>query len=135
MLRLLKYMIPVFLSLHLSVARYRDNDDQLPLSSLTDDVPRGEDVGKHHYLPEGNMAENEDSAETVNIDTRERSCIENSTIITCSGSKYTIVKCRESSLTSCHLSILKSGYKKCKTTAYTFFTKCGATYPTDCGCA
>ncbi|KAL9955491.1 hypothetical protein ACROYT_G036823 [Oculina patagonica] len=134
MLLFLKYVIPVFLSLHLSVARYRENYDQLPLSSLTDDVPRVKDVGKHYYLPEGDTAENEDSAETVDIDTRERSCIESSTIITCSGSKYTIVKCRESSLTSCHSSILYWGFKKCKP-VYRLFPQCGEPHATDCVCA
>ncbi|KAL9955492.1 hypothetical protein ACROYT_G036824 [Oculina patagonica] len=64
MLRLLAYIIPLILSLQVSVARYRANYDQLPLSSLTDDAPRNEDAGQRYFFPEGDMAANEDSAKT-----------------------------------------------------------------------
>lgn len=117
-------IIPLFLSLQVSVARYRANYDQLPLSSLTDDAPRGDNVGGHYHLPEGDTAANEDWVETVDIDTRERSCVESSHVIFCSGAKYRIFTCRKSSLISCHSSIPYSGFKKCKP-VYTFFRKCG----------
>ncbi|KAL9955490.1 hypothetical protein ACROYT_G036822 [Oculina patagonica] len=133
MLRLLAYIIPLILSLQVSVARYRANYDQLPLPSLTDDAPRNEDTGQGYLFPEGDMAANENSAETVDIDTRERSCVESSHIIFCAGEKYRVVTCRDSSLTSCHPSIPYWGFKKCKPLEFTVL--CGYSYPTECICA
>ena len=117
-------MIPVFLSLHISVARYK-NHEQVPLSSLTDDSPRDELVNELSYLPEGDMA---------NDDVREPSC-ESWTIKQCSGSSIPILTCKDTSLTSCHSSIPKYGSKKCKPADYLFITQCGDSFPTKCVCA
>ncbi|KAL9955494.1 hypothetical protein ACROYT_G036827 [Oculina patagonica] len=118
MLRLLTYIIPLFLTLHLSVARYRANYDQLPLSSLPDDVPR-------NNLPEGDMAANDEA----------ESACEDRIKIPCSGSFFTVVKCRDYSLTSCHVSIPKYGYRRCKPLEIVYITQCEGAYPTKCGCA
>lgn len=126
-------MIPVFLSIHVSVARSRANFDRLPLYGLTDDVLRGENVGEHYYLPEEDMAENE-KKEILDFNTRERSCVESAKLITCAGVKFRIVNCRAVSLTACHNSIPYSGFQKCKT-KYEFIPVCGKAYPTECACA
>lgn len=127
-------MIPLFLLLHVCLARLVTYD-QLPLSSLADYAPHDENVGERHYLPEENMAENEERAELADIVTKERSCVESSSVKQCPGSKtkYVIVKCRKSSLTSCHRSIPYSGYRKCKA-VYTHIPKCGV-FSTSCKCA
>ena len=113
-------MIPVFLSLQVSIARFtfKANYHQLPLPSLTDDAPRDELVN------ERNIANDE----------AEGSCEERINV-QCSGSVFTVVRCRESSLTACHASIPNYGYQKCKPLQYEFITQCGNSYPTKCVCA
>ena len=126
-------MIPVFLSLHVSVVRSRANYDRLPLYGLTDDVPRDETVGEHYYVPEEDMAENEEE-EILDFNIRERSCFESSKIISCSGRKFRIVSCRKTSQTACHNSILGWGFQKCET-KYEYVTECRKPLATGCVCA
>lgn len=127
-------MTPLFLSLHLSVARVRTNYDQLPLTSLTDDAPRGVHVDERYYLPEEDTA-NEGTESSVDFDKRENPCIAEVKVEICNGSKHRTVKCRSSSLTSCHNSIPKYGNRKCEVTQKTYFPKCGRAFNTNCGCA
>ena len=128
-------MTPLFLSLHLSVARVRTNYDQLPLTSLTVDAPRGVHVDEQYYLPEEDTA-NEEAESSVDFHKRGNPCIAKVKIEMCGGSKHKIVECRSSSLVSCYNSIPKYGFRKCEVTQHTFFPRCGRVlFPTNCGCA
>ena len=115
-------MIPVFLSLHVSVTSFRGNYAQLPLSSLTEDAPRDGPVNQRYQV-----------CDLAN-ENKEPSC-EKRIKINCSGSAFTVVQCRESSLTACHKSIRRYGIKKCKPLQFEYITKCGESFPTKCGCA
>lgn len=126
-------MIPVFISLQVSVARVRANYDQLPLSSLTDDAPQGEIVNERYNLPKEDMTENKEE-ETLDFDIRERSCFASRKTIICSGSKFVTAECRKNSHLSCHSSILTYGSKKCKEVV-SVIPKCGRAYITGCECA
>ena len=114
-------MIPVFLSLHVSVARYK-NHEQLPLSSLTDDAQRDELVNELSYLPDGDTAN----------DGGEPSCVESWTFEPCPGSSIPIPTCRDNSRTSCHSSIPQYGSKKCKPAGFQYIAECGDSFPTKC---
>ena len=129
-------MIPLFFSLHLSVGRVWRSYDQTPLTSLTEDAPRGEQLYESFYLPEDDTT-NGELENFVDFDKRDDdSCVEKTVLRICGGSKYLTVECRSSSLTSCHNAISVYGTRKCKVTRYTVFPECGRTaYPTNCGCA
>ena len=128
-------MTPLLLSLHLSVASARTSYDQLPLTSLTDDAPRGRNVDDRYSLPEKDTT-NGEADRSVDLDKRDHSCVKTWIVKSCGDSKYRTVVCRSSSLTSCHSAIPDYGTRKCKVTQYTLFPKCGdEPQPTACGCA
>ena len=128
-------MIPLFFSLHLSVGRVWRSYDQPPLTSLTDDVPRGEQVYESFHLHEEDTT-NGELENSADFDKRDHPCVEKTVLKMCGGSKHRTVVCRSSSLTSCHNAIPKYGTRKCKVTQYTYFPECGdEPYATECGCA
>lgn len=128
-------MTPLFFLSHLSVGRVWRSYDQQPLTSLTDNAPRGEHVYERFYLPEQDTT-NGEAENSVDFDQRDHSCVKRRILEICGGSKYYSVKCHSSSLTSCHSAITAHGIRRCKVTQYTVFPECGNNpYPTDCGCA
>jgi len=124
-------MSPLLFSLHLSVTT---SYDQLPLTTLSDDAPRGVHVDERYYLPEKDTT-NGQAENSVDFYKRENPCVDKLVVKTCNGKQYVVAVCRISSLTACHSAIPVHGTRKCKVTQYTYIPGCGPDpYPTDCGC-
>ena len=128
-------MIPLFFSLHVSVGRVWRSYDQPPLTSLTDDAPRGEQVYESFHLHEEDTA-NGELENSADFDKRDNPCVKETKVEMCGGSKHRTVVCRSSSLSSCYDAIPVHGARKCKVTQLSYFPGCGdKPYATECGCA
>lgn len=125
-------MTPLLFSIHLSVTT---SYDQLPLTTLTDDAPRGVHVDERYYLPEKRDTTNGEAENSVDFYKRGNPCVKKWVLKICEGKKYRVAICRSSSLTACYSAIPVHGTRKCKVTESKVFPMCGfAQYATDCGC-
>ena len=124
-------MTPLLFSLHLSVTT---SYDQLPLTTLSDDAPRGVHMDERYFLPEKDVT-NGEAENSVDFYRRGNPCVKKWVLQICEGKKYRVAVCRSSSLTACHSAIPVHGTRKCKVTQSKVFPLCGLTrYATDCGC-